>query len=67
MEVSPNAVKNISFGKYRGKTFAEVYAEDEEYCKWVLRKGTDAKHANWDAFYKYIVLMDLHNESNKNV
>lgn len=25
----------INFGKYRGKTIAEIYEQDEQYCKWL--------------------------------
>ena len=31
----------IKFGKYQGKTIAEVYAEDAGYIKWLAREGNN--------------------------
>ncbi len=41
----------VSFGKYRGKTLGEVYAEDPQYVIWIS-KNFIAKNAKQDEFLK---------------
>lgn len=47
---TPTPVNQINFGKYKGKTFEEVYAIDPDYIRW-MRDTTDPADAKNEGKY----------------
>ena len=39
---SPN--ERLDFGKHAGKTFRDVYLEDQGFCGWTLRQEKPGRH-----------------------
>lgn len=53
-----NHLRTIHFGKFKGKTFAEVY-EYKDYCEWILTKGKKEGWTNYNEFYDYIIKRNI--------
>lgn len=47
---TPTPVNQINFGKYKGKTFEEVYGTDPDYIRW-MRDTTDPADAKNEGKY----------------
>ena len=47
---APSPVNQINFGKYKGKTFEDVYATDPDYIRW-MRDTTDPADAKNEGKY----------------
>lgn len=47
----------ITFGKYKGKTFEDVYKENKKYLIW-LRNGTDKTNLGDRCWYYYRIMED---------
>lgn len=47
---TPSPVNQINFGKYKGKTFEEVYGTDPDYIRW-MRDTTDPADAKNEGKY----------------
>ena len=46
--------KNIlTFGKYKGKTFEEVFEEHPDYCDWILTQTTP-RNKGFKNFYNWL-------------
>jgi len=45
----PQVMREMSFGKYMGKTFEEIERTDREYLEWLVESMTDKPDLQWNA------------------
>jgi DNA polymerase III epsilon subunit-like protein len=45
----PQMMREMTFGKYMGKTFEEIEREDREYLEWLAESMTDKPDLQWNA------------------
>lgn len=45
----PQVMREISFGKYMGKTFEEIERTDREYLEWLVESMSDKPDLQWNA------------------
>ena len=45
----PQVIREISFGKYMGRTFEEIERVDREYLEWLVESMTDKPDLQWNA------------------
>ncbi|MGI6423620.1 MAG: exonuclease domain-containing protein [Candidatus Dojkabacteria bacterium] len=45
----PQIIREMSFGKYMGKTFEEIEREDREYLEWLVKSMYDKPDLQWNA------------------
>ena len=53
----PNSEDLVTFGKWMGKTYEQVFLQDQSYCEWVLTtvaQGEGAQNANLVRLAQYI-------------
>ena len=53
----PQMMREMTFGKYMGKTFEEIEREDREYLEWLAESMTDKPDLQWNA--KRVLSNDL--------
>ena len=45
----PQVMREMTFGKYMGKTFEEIERIDREYLEWLVESMTDKPDLQWNA------------------
>ena len=45
----PQVMREMSFGKYMGRTFEEIERVDREYLEWLVESMNDKPDLQWNA------------------
>mmetsp|Transcript_67201 Transcript_67201/g.160999 ORF Transcript_67201/g.160999 Transcript_67201/m.160999 type:complete len:447 (-) Transcript_67201:119-1459(-) len=50
----PSGSEVLKFGKHRGKTFEEIYEEDQQYADWAVRNANQGSNGNLTVFASFV-------------